>query len=69
MVYKYWQGMIMNFLLLVAVIANTVTPFSIKIVNSYNPTLSVNIMILFFSLIIILILVRWYFDKKYKCSI
>ena len=69
MVYKYWQGMIMNFLLLVAVIANTVTPFSIKIVNRYNPTLSVNIMILFFSLIIILILVRWYFDKKYKCSL
>ncbi len=69
MVYKYGRGIIMNFLLLIAVFANSITPFLIKVINRYNPTLSVNIMILFFSLIIILILIRWYFDWKYKCSL
>lgn len=69
MVYKYSRGVIMNFLLMIAVFANSITPFLIKIINRYNPTLPVNIMIFFFGLIIILILVRWYFDRKYKCSL
>lgn len=69
MVYKYSRGIIMNFLLLVAVSANTVTPFLIKVIFELNPLLSVNIMIIFFSLMVVLILLRWYLDRRYKCSL
>jgi MFS transporter, FHS family, glucose/mannose:H+ symporter len=68
-VYKYGRGIIMNFLLMVAVFANTITPFFIKLISRYSLTISVNIMILFFGLIVILILIRWYFDRKHGCSL